>query len=69
MKGGVTVSLASTVATLLAGWLMICAGIGVRVRHNGAMADRFPRKNDPASVAARREDQKEERAHLSSRMA
>jgi hydroxymethylglutaryl-CoA reductase (NADPH) len=31
------------------------AGIGLSVRQNGGMADRFPRKNDPASVAARRE--------------
>jgi hydroxymethylglutaryl-CoA reductase (NADPH) len=33
------------------GW----AGIGVRLRQNGGMADRLPRKNDPASIAARRE--------------
>jgi hydroxymethylglutaryl-CoA reductase (NADPH) len=32
-----------------------CAGIGVRLRKNGGMADRLPRKNDPASIAARRE--------------
>jgi hydroxymethylglutaryl-CoA reductase (NADPH) len=31
------------------------ADIGLSVRQNGGMADRFPRKNDPASVAARRE--------------
>jgi hydroxymethylglutaryl-CoA reductase (NADPH) len=31
------------------------AGIEGSVRHNGGMADRFPRKNDPASIAARRE--------------
>jgi hydroxymethylglutaryl-CoA reductase (NADPH) len=31
------------------------AGIGVRLRKNGGMADRLPRKNDPASIAARRE--------------
>jgi hydroxymethylglutaryl-CoA reductase (NADPH) len=31
-----------------------CAGIGVSVRQNGGMADRLPRKNDPASIAARR---------------
>jgi hydroxymethylglutaryl-CoA reductase (NADPH) len=30
-------------------------GIGVRLRKNGGMADRLPRKNDPASIAARRE--------------
>jgi hydroxymethylglutaryl-CoA reductase (NADPH) len=33
----------------------MCAGIGVRLRKNGAVAERLPRKNDPASVAARRE--------------
>src|ERR1700730_136032 len=32
-----------------------CAGIGVRLRKNGGMADRLPRKNDPASIAARRD--------------
>jgi hydroxymethylglutaryl-CoA reductase (NADPH) len=34
---------------------MIWAGIGRRVRQNDGMADRLPRKNDPASIAARRE--------------
>jgi hydroxymethylglutaryl-CoA reductase (NADPH) len=33
---------------------MSWAGIGGRVRKNGGMADRLPRKNDPASIAARR---------------
>jgi hydroxymethylglutaryl-CoA reductase (NADPH) len=33
----------------------MCAGIDVRLRKNGAVAERLPRKNDPASVAARRE--------------
>jgi hydroxymethylglutaryl-CoA reductase (NADPH) len=31
------------------------AGIGGSVRQNDGMADRLPRKNDPASIAARRE--------------
>jgi hydroxymethylglutaryl-CoA reductase (NADPH) len=34
---------------------MICAGIGGSVRQNGGMASRLPRKNDPASILARRE--------------
>jgi hydroxymethylglutaryl-CoA reductase (NADPH) len=33
---------------------MIWAGIGRRVRQTGGMADRLPRRNDPASIAARR---------------
>jgi hydroxymethylglutaryl-CoA reductase (NADPH) len=33
---------------------IIWAGIGLRVRQNGSVADRLPRKNDPASIAARR---------------
>jgi hydroxymethylglutaryl-CoA reductase (NADPH) len=33
---------------------IIWAGIGSRVRQNGGMADRLPRKNDPASITARR---------------
>jgi hydroxymethylglutaryl-CoA reductase (NADPH) len=33
----------------------MCAGIDVRLRKNGGVAERLPRKNDPASVAARRE--------------
>ena len=31
------------------------AGIGGSVRRNGGMASRLPRKNDPSSIAARRE--------------
>jgi len=31
------------------------AGIGLRVRQNGGMAERLPRKNDQASIAGRRE--------------
>src|ERR1700730_1873220 len=31
------------------------AGIGVRLRKNGGMADRLPRKTDPAAIVARRE--------------
>src|SRR5437764_2951310 len=34
---------------------IICAGIAVRLRHNVPVPDRLPRKNDPASIAARRE--------------
>jgi hydroxymethylglutaryl-CoA reductase (NADPH) len=34
---------------------MICAGIGLSVRKNAGMATRLPRKNDAASIAARRE--------------
>src|SRR5947209_14970011 len=34
---------------------IVCAGIGVRLRHNVAMPERLPRKNDPASIDARRE--------------
>jgi len=33
----------------------MCAGIGGRLRHNVRVADRLPRKNDPASIGARRE--------------
>jgi hydroxymethylglutaryl-CoA reductase (NADPH) len=33
----------------------MCAGIDVRLRKNGGVAERLPRKNDPASVAARRD--------------
>jgi hydroxymethylglutaryl-CoA reductase (NADPH) len=33
----------------------MCAGIGGRLRHNVTVADRLPRKNDPASIGARRE--------------
>src|SRR5438094_7260852 len=34
---------------------IICAGIAVRLRHNVPVTERLPRKNDPASIAARRE--------------
>jgi hydroxymethylglutaryl-CoA reductase (NADPH) len=33
----------------------MCAGIGGRLRHNVTVADRLPRKNDPASIGARRD--------------
>jgi hydroxymethylglutaryl-CoA reductase (NADPH) len=32
-----------------------CAGIGASVRHNAAVAERLPRKNDAASITARRD--------------